>query len=73
MSDFEVFMVHVINILAKITMMILVCAAILAFIFLPVFRLKWCALYVFVFAIAFGLERWSYNNFPYYEKAPLDD
>ena len=54
-------------------MIALICFAIYAFIFIPVFSLKWCALYVFSFVLVFCLERWSYNNFPYYEKDPLND
>lgn len=73
MSDFFDFMVHVTNLLAKVAMFGLVCFAIFAFIFIPVFSLKWCALYVFAFVLAFCLERWYYNNLPYYEKDPWDD
>ena len=73
MSDFEIIMVHILNILAKVSMIALICFAIYAFIFIPVFSLKWCALYVFSFVLVFCLERWSYNNFPYYEKDPLND
>ena len=54
-------------------MIALICFAIYAFIFIPVFSLKWCALYVFSFVLVFCLERWSYNNFPYYDKDPWND
>ena len=73
MSDFKVFMVHIINLLAKFSMAVLVFFAIYAFIFIPVFSLKWCALYVFAFVLAFCLERWSYNNYSYYEKDSWND
>lgn len=38
MSDFEIIMVHILNILAKVPMPALVCFAIYAFIFIPVLR-----------------------------------
>ena len=73
MSDFVILMVQTLNILARVSMIALICFAIYAFILIPVFSLKWCALYVFSFVLVFCLERWSYNNFPYYEKDPLND
>ena len=62
-----------INFLSKLAMVVLVFVAIFAFLFVPVFNLKWCALYVFVFALAFYIKRWSYDNIPHYYKDPLDD
>ena len=38
MSDFEIIMVHILNILAKVTMTGMICFAIYAFILIPVFR-----------------------------------
>lgn len=38
MSDFEIIMVHILNILAKVSMTALVYFAIYAFILIPVFR-----------------------------------
>ena len=78
MRDYVILIVEALNILAKVTMTGMICFAIYAFMFIPVFSLKWCALYVFSslylsFVLVFCLERWSYNNFPYYEKDPLND
>ena len=73
MSDFVILMVKTLNILARVSMIALICFAIYAFIFIPVFSLKWCALYVFSLVLVFCLERWSYNNFPYYDKDPWND
>ena len=69
MRDYVILIVQTLNILAKVTMTGMICFAIYAFIFIPVFSLKWCALFVLVFC----LERWSYNNFPYYDKDPWND
>lgn len=73
MRDYVILIVQALNILAKVTMTGMICFAIYAFIFIPVFSLKWCALYVFLFVLVFCLERWSYNNFPYYDKDPWND
>lgn len=73
MRDYVILIVQALNILAKVTMTGMICFAIYAFIFIPVFSLKWCALYVFSFVLVFCLERWSYNNFPYYDKDPWND
>ena len=62
-----------INWLSKLVMGDLVCFAIFAFFFFPVFQLKWCALYVFVFALAFYIRRWSWDNVPRYYKDPWTD
>lgn len=47
MRDYVILIVQALNILAKVTMTAMICFAIYAFIFIPVFSLKWCALYVF--------------------------
>ena len=73
MRDYVILIVQALNILAKVTMTAMICFAIYAFIFIPVFSLKWCALYVFSFVLVFCLERWSYNNFHYYDKDPWND
>lgn len=66
-------MILFINFFSKLVMAVLFVFAILAFLFIPVFNLKSCALYVFVFALAFYINRWSYDNIPHYYKDPLDD
>ena len=68
MRDYVILIVQALNILAKVTMTGMICFAIYAFIFIPVF-----SLYVFSFVLVFCLERWSYNNFPYYDKDPWND
>lgn len=61
MSDLEIIMVHILNILAKVSMK-------------PWFVLQFMLSSLYLsFVLVFCLERWSYNNFPYYEKDPLND
>lgn len=61
------------NRLSKMVMGGLVFFGIFAFFFFPVFEKKWCALYVFVFALAFYIKQWSWDKVPRYYKDPWED